>query len=47
MGESVRAGERIGWAGTENEPRGAGVFFAIFDMESNASNDPTRWLRRR
>lgn len=47
MGESVSAGERVGWAGTENEPRGAGVFFAIFDMESNASNDPTQWLRSR
>ncbi len=47
MGESVSAGERIGWAGTENEPRGAGVFFAIFDVDSNAPNDPTQWLRRR
>ena len=47
MGESIRAGERIGWAGTENEPRGAGVFFAIFDMKENASNDPTQWLRSR
>lgn len=47
MGESVAAGERIGWAGTESEPRGAGVFFAIFDVDSNGSNDPTEWLRRR
>ena len=47
MGESVSAGERIGWAGTQSEPRGAGVFFAIFNMDSNASNDPTRWLRSR
>ncbi|MFO8232090.1 MAG: peptidoglycan DD-metalloendopeptidase family protein [Longimonas sp.] len=47
MGESVSAGDRVGWAGTENEPRGAGVFFAIFDADSNASNDPTRWLRAR
>ncbi|MES3628816.1 MAG: peptidoglycan DD-metalloendopeptidase family protein [Longimonas sp.] len=47
MGDTVSAGDRIAWAGTENEPRGAGVFFAIFDMNASGSDDPTRWLRRR
>jgi septal ring factor EnvC (AmiA/AmiB activator) len=43
-GETVAAGEVIGEAGTEAEPRGAGIFFAVFDRSQNTSVDPTAWL---
>ncbi len=44
-GDNVGAGQVLGRAGTESEPRGAGVFFAVFDMNTNASVDPINWLR--
>lgn len=43
-GDAVEAGEVIGEAGTEAEPRGAGIFFAVFDRSQNTSVDPTAWL---
>lgn len=46
-GQTVEAGEIIGLAGTEQEPRGAGVFFAVFDREQSASVNPTTWLTAR
>lgn len=47
QGETVRAGEVIGLSGTEEEPRGAGVFFAVFDQSKSTSVDPTSWLSSR
>lgn len=44
-GESISAGQVLGRAGTESEPRGAGLFFAVFDKNQNAAIDPTEWLR--
>lgn len=46
-GQTVDAGEIVGLAGTEQEPRGAGVFFAVFDREESASVNPTTWLTAR
>jgi septal ring factor EnvC (AmiA/AmiB activator) len=46
-GERVAAGQAIGEAGTDNEPRGAGVFFAVFDTTENTSVDPMQWLASR
>ncbi|MFO8099004.1 MAG: peptidoglycan DD-metalloendopeptidase family protein [Salinibacter sp.] len=43
-GETVEAGEVIGEAGTDAEPRGPGLFFAVFDRSENTSVDPTAWL---
>jgi septal ring factor EnvC (AmiA/AmiB activator) len=47
QGETVEAGEVIGLSGTEEEPRGAGVFFAVFDRSQSTSVDPTAWLSAR
>ena len=47
QGEQVEAGEVLGLAGTEDEPRGAGVFFAVFDRSKSTSVDPTQWLSAR
>ena len=47
MGDSIAAGDQIGQAGTDSEPRGAGLFFAIFDMDASSSDNPTHWLRSR
>jgi septal ring factor EnvC (AmiA/AmiB activator) len=44
-GDNVSAGQVLGRAGTESEPRGAGVFFAVFDMDTNESVNPLTWLR--
>jgi len=41
-GDRIDAGQVIGRAGTEAEPRGASVFFAIFDDGEEVN--PTRWL---
>lgn len=46
-GDRVEAGQVIGRAGTENEPRGAGLFFAVFDRSKSASVNPVAWLRDR
>ena len=47
QGETVEAGQVLGLAGTEDEPRGAGVFFAVFDRSKSTSVDPTQWLTSR
>jgi len=47
QGESVRAGQVLGRAGTENEPRGAALFFAVFDRASNEPVNPRSWLSAR
>lgn len=44
-GDRVEAGETIGRAGTEDEPRGAGLFFALFN--DGEAVDPVGWLRAR
>ncbi|MEZ4698767.1 MAG: peptidoglycan DD-metalloendopeptidase family protein [Rhodothermales bacterium] len=44
-GTPVKAGQLIGRAGTDAEPKGNAVFFAIF--KSGAEIDPQTWLRRR
>ena len=44
-GQSIKAGETVGRAGTDGEPRGAGVFFALF--RGGTSFDPAEWLRNR
>jgi septal ring factor EnvC (AmiA/AmiB activator) len=43
-GQTVEAGQVLGDAGTPNEPRDAGVFFAVFDANENTSVDPLDWL---
>jgi len=43
-GERVEAGQVLGLAGTEQDPRGAGIFFAVFDRSKSSSVDPTQWL---
>jgi murein hydrolase activator len=46
-GDTVRTGQVIGRAGTDREPKGAGVFFALFKKgEANPLN-PAPWLGRR
>ncbi len=46
-GQTVDAGEVLGLSGTDEQPRGAGVFFAVFDRSQNSSVDPTSWLTAR
>lgn len=42
--QRVAAGEGIGQSGTENEPRGASLFFGVVDRSSSEFVDPIRWL---
>ena len=44
-GTTVRAGQLLGRAGTDNEPKGKAVFFGIF--RNNSEVDPQDWLQRR
>jgi len=44
-GQALDAGQLLGRAGTEDEPRGAGVFFAVFDKTTGEAINPRRWLR--
>ena len=44
VGDAVAAGDEIGRSGTDAEPRGAALFFAVF--HDGAPEDPTRWLVR-
>lgn len=44
-GQALEAGQLLGRAGTEDEPRGAGVFFAVFDKTTGEAINPRRWLR--
>ncbi len=43
-GVRVRAGEYIGHAGTENEPKGEAVFFALF--QNGIEANPELWLKK-
>ncbi|MEM6326705.1 MAG: peptidoglycan DD-metalloendopeptidase family protein [Bacteroidota bacterium] len=43
-GQTVRAGQVIGRAGTAEDRRGAGLFFAVFKGDGTPLN-PRRWLR--
>ena len=45
QGDHVEAGQTLGRAGTDGEPRGAGLFFALF--KEGQAVDPAAWLRRR
>ncbi len=47
VGNQVAAGEVLGQAGTSTEPRGAGLFFAVFDTDGGTSTNPVAWLRDR
>jgi septal ring factor EnvC (AmiA/AmiB activator) len=47
QGDKVTAGQTLGLSGTQEEPRGAGVFFAVFDRSKSTSVDPTAWLSAR
>ncbi len=42
VGQRVKAGDAIGRAGTDGEPRGAGIFFALF--RKGGPVDPLPWL---
>jgi murein hydrolase activator len=44
-GDRVRAGQLIGRAGTGDEPKGAGIFFALF--WGGTPVDPVPWLKSR
>lgn len=43
-GDTVEAGQMIGRAGTEAEPKGEGVFFGVF--KDGVAVDPALWLRK-
>ncbi|MFB6098354.1 MAG: murein hydrolase activator EnvC [Salinibacter sp.] len=45
--QRVNAGQVIGRAGTENQPRGASLFFGLVNRSSSDFVDPTRWLSSR
>jgi murein hydrolase activator len=44
LGDTVRAGQLLGRSGTDSEPKGPALFFAIF--RSGQAIDPTPWLQR-
>ncbi len=44
-GERIKAGQTLGRAGTEDEPKGAGLFFALF--QNGEAINPVPWLGRR
>ncbi len=46
-GDPVKTGDVLGLSGTEDQPRGAGVFFAVFDRSKDTSVNPTTWLTSR
>jgi septal ring factor EnvC (AmiA/AmiB activator) len=46
-GDTVEAGQVLGQSGTDDEPRGAGIFFAVFDTSTNESVNPRSWLASR
>jgi murein hydrolase activator len=45
QGQTVQAGQGLARAGTSQERRGAGLFFAVFEGDDPV--DPTDWLVRR
>jgi len=44
QGDMVETGQLIGRSGTETEPRGEGVFFAVF--KNGLPENPEQWLRK-
>jgi septal ring factor EnvC (AmiA/AmiB activator) len=44
-GDRVQAGQVLGRAGTEAEPKGNGLFFGLF--REGQALDPTPWLAQR
>lgn len=44
VGTEVATGDAVGTAGGADAPRGAGVFFAVF--QNGAAQDPTLWLTK-
>lgn len=45
IGDRVSAGQTLGRAGTDSQPKGPALFFAIF--KDGEALDPTPWLQRR
>ena len=45
--EQVKAGQVLGRAGTDSEPRGSGLFFSLFKSGLQDPLDPAPWLRNR
>ncbi len=45
--QRIEAGQVIGQSGTENEPRGASLFFGVVNRSSSEFVDPTKWLSGR
>jgi septal ring factor EnvC (AmiA/AmiB activator) len=43
QGMQVEAGQVLGRAGTDAEPKGSGLFFSVFNR--GEAVDPTEWLR--
>ncbi len=43
QGDMIETGQLIGRSGTESEPRGSSLFFAVF--KNGIPQDPTRWLK--
>ncbi len=43
QGDMIETGQLIGRSGTESEPRGTAVFFAVF--KNGVPQDPAKWLR--
>ena len=44
QGDTIETGQLIGRSGTEMEPRGESVFFAVF--KNGVPQNPIQWLRR-
>jgi septal ring factor EnvC (AmiA/AmiB activator) len=45
--QRISAGQVLGQSGTENEPRGASVFFGVVNRSTSEFVDPSRWLSSR
>jgi septal ring factor EnvC (AmiA/AmiB activator) len=43
-GDVLTAGQTVGRAGTDAEPKGRGIFFGLFD--NGAAVDPEAWLNK-
>lgn len=46
QGDRIQAGQVLGYAGTEAQPKGSALFFALFSPKGKEL-DPMPWLRRR
>ncbi|PSQ61678.1 MAG: peptidase M23 [Bacteroidetes bacterium QH_10_64_19] len=45
--QRISAGQVLGQSGTENEPRGASVFFGVVNRSTSEFVDPSQWLSTR